>query len=117
VNSLAAGETRRHPYLVPGDPERPTLLDVLGDARPLVLRLQGRAELRFACLRSVSIVGARGDRLRPARRPGDGGSTSRRSWAVISDGSYTTKPATTSQARSGCGSGAGLVICLASPPT
>jgi DNA processing protein len=45
--------------LCPGDPEWPTQLDVLGDARPLVLWVQGRADLRFACLRSVSVVGAR----------------------------------------------------------
>ena len=43
----------------PGDPEWPTQLDVLGDARPLVLWLQGCSDLRFACLRSVSVVGAR----------------------------------------------------------
>ena len=43
----------------PGDAEWPTQLDVLGDARPLVLWLHGSADLRFACLRSVSVVGAR----------------------------------------------------------
>jgi len=45
--------------LCPGDPEWPTQLDVLGDIRPLVLWVQGSADLRFACLRSVSVVGAR----------------------------------------------------------
>ena len=45
--------------MCPGDPEWPTQLDVLGDARPLVLWVQGSADLRFACLRSVSVVGAR----------------------------------------------------------
>ena len=45
--------------LCPGDPKWPTQLDVLGDARPLVLWAQGSADLRFACLRSVSVVGAR----------------------------------------------------------
>lgn len=43
----------------PGEPEWPTQLDDLGDARPVVLWLQGTADLRFACLRSVSIVGSR----------------------------------------------------------
>jgi DNA processing protein len=37
----------------------PILADVLGDAHPLVLWLRGSADLRFACLRSVSIAGAR----------------------------------------------------------
>jgi DNA processing protein len=43
----------------PGDPEWPTQLDDLGDSAPVALWLQGRADLRFACLRSVSVVGAR----------------------------------------------------------
>lgn len=43
----------------PGDPEWPTQLDVLGDTRPLLLWVRGSADLRFACLRSVSVVGAR----------------------------------------------------------
>jgi DNA processing protein len=45
--------------VLPGDPEWPTQLDDLGDARPLLLWVQGSADLRYACLRSVSIVGAR----------------------------------------------------------
>lgn len=43
----------------PGEPEWPTQLDDLGDARPIVLWVRGTADLRFACLRSVSIVGSR----------------------------------------------------------
>jgi len=43
----------------PDEPEWPTQLDDLGDARPIVLWVRGRADLRFACLRSVSIVGSR----------------------------------------------------------
>ena len=56
---LAAWERAGIRVLCPGDPEWPTQLDVLGDAHPLVLWLRGSADLRFACLRSVSIVGAR----------------------------------------------------------
>ena len=44
--------------LCPGEPEWPTQLDDLGDARPVILWACGRADLRFACLRSVSVVGA-----------------------------------------------------------
>lgn len=43
----------------PDDPEWPGQLDVLGDARPWGLWVRGSADLRFACLRSVSIVGTR----------------------------------------------------------
>jgi DNA recombination-mediator protein A len=42
-----------------GDPEWPTQLDDLEDGRPLLLWVQGRADLRYACLSSVSLVGSR----------------------------------------------------------
>jgi DNA processing protein len=42
-----------------GEPEWPTQLDDLGAARPIVLWLRGTTDLRYACLRSVSVVGAR----------------------------------------------------------
>lgn len=75
--------------LCPGDPEWPTQLDVLGDTRPLVLWVQGSADLRFACLRSVSVVGARA-----ATGYGQHVATemaaalAERGWAVISGGAY-----------------------------
>jgi DNA processing protein len=43
----------------PADPEWPAGLDELGTARPYALWLRGHADLRLACLRSVSIVGSR----------------------------------------------------------
>jgi len=43
----------------PGDPEWPGQLDVLGDARPWGLWVRGSGDLRYACLRSVSVVGTR----------------------------------------------------------
>src|SRR5258708_2244249 len=58
-SGLAAWEGAGIRVLCRGDPEWPTQLDELSDARPLVLWLRGSADLRFACLRSVSIVGAR----------------------------------------------------------
>lgn len=45
--------------VIPGDPEFPSQLDDLGDARPLLLWVQGAADLRYACLRSASVVGSR----------------------------------------------------------
>ncbi|GAA4898703.1 DNA-processing protein DprA [Streptomyces coeruleoprunus] len=46
-------------FLVPGDPEWPTQLDDLRDARPVGLWLRGRPDLRRWALRSVAVVGAR----------------------------------------------------------
>jgi DNA processing protein len=43
----------------PGEAEWPTQLDDLGASRPVVLWLRGPADLRFSCLRSVSVVGSR----------------------------------------------------------
>jgi DNA processing protein len=56
---LAAWERSGFRLVCPGDAEWPTQLDDLGDARPIVLWLRGPADLRFACLRSVSVVGSR----------------------------------------------------------
>jgi len=59
ASRLAAWERSGYRLVGPGDAEWPTQLDDLGDARPVVLWLRGRADLRFACLRSVSVVGSR----------------------------------------------------------
>jgi len=45
--------------VIPGDSEWPSQLDVLGQARPWGLWVRGHADLRYACLRSVSVVGTR----------------------------------------------------------
>ncbi|HEX6469354.1 MAG TPA: DNA-processing protein DprA [Streptosporangiaceae bacterium] len=45
--------------ICPGDVEWPTQLDDLGDGRPYALWLRGPGDLRFGCLRSVALVGAR----------------------------------------------------------
>jgi DNA processing protein len=75
--------------LCPGEPEWPTQLDDLGDARPVILWACGRADLRFACLRSVSVVGARA-----ATGYGEHVATemaaalAERGWTVVSGGAY-----------------------------
>ncbi len=56
---LAAWQQSGLRLVMPGDTDWPTQLDDLGDARPLLLWVRGTADLRFACLNSVSIVGAR----------------------------------------------------------
>jgi DNA processing protein len=92
AEKLAAWQRGGLRLVCPGDPEWPTQLDVLGDARPLVLWAQGSADLRFACLRSVSVVGARA-----ATGYGQhvaiemAAALAERGWCVISGGAYGTK--------------------------
>jgi DNA processing protein len=59
ASRLAEWEREGLRIVCPGDPEWPTQLDALGDARPLLVWVRGSMDLRFACLRSVSVVGAR----------------------------------------------------------
>jgi DNA processing protein len=56
---LAAWESSGIRLVCPGEPEWPTQLGALGDAGPVVLWLRGTSDLRYACLRSVSLVAAR----------------------------------------------------------
>jgi DNA processing protein len=55
---LSAWERGGLRLVCPGEPEWPTQLDDL-DSSPAVLWLRGTTDLRYACLRSVSLVGAR----------------------------------------------------------
>jgi len=59
VARLAAWQQCGLRVIIPGDAEWPSQLDDLGNARPVVLWARGTADLRFACLNSVSIVGSR----------------------------------------------------------
>ena len=73
--------------LCPGDPGWPGQLDVLGDARPYALWVRGAADLRFACLRSVSVVGTRaatpyGEHVAATLAAG----LAERGWTVVSGG-------------------------------
>ena len=56
---LAAWQRQGIRLVCPGDPEWPTQLSVLGDRAPYALWLRGSADLRYACLHSVSMVGSR----------------------------------------------------------
>ena len=56
---LAAWRQQGIRLLCPGDPEWPGQLAVLGDAQPWALWVRGNADVRYACLRSVSVVGSR----------------------------------------------------------
>jgi len=75
--------------LCPGDPGWPSQLAVLGDACPWALWVRGDADLRFACLRSVSIVGTRAATAYGIHVCTElAAALAERSWAVISGGAF-----------------------------
>lgn len=92
ANPAADLETGRRSgarLIIPGSPEWPTQLDQLGRSRPLALWAYGNADLRFSCLTSVAVVGARaatpyGSHI--AAQLGVG--LSEEGWTVVSGGAY-----------------------------
>jgi DNA processing protein len=73
----------------PGDPGWPAELDALGDARPVLLWVKGDADLRCACVRSVSVVGARAATAYGSHVCGEMTATlAERGWTIISGGAY-----------------------------
>jgi DNA processing protein len=73
----------------PGDAEWPGALDRLGPARPYALWLRGNADLRFACSRSVSVVGSRAATSYGGHVAGElSADLAERGWAVVSGGAY-----------------------------
>lgn len=76
-------------FISPGDQEWPGQLDLLGPARPWGLWLRGNADLRFACLRSVSIVGTRAATAYGQHVCGEmAAALAERDWVVVSGGAY-----------------------------
>ena len=75
--------------LCPGDPGWPGQLAVLGDACPWALWVRGTADLRFACLRSVSIVGTRAATAYGRHVCAElAAALAERGWAVVSGGAF-----------------------------
>ncbi len=75
--------------LCPGDPGWPGQLAVLGDACPWALWVRGSADLRFACLRSVSIVGTRAATGYGSHVCAElAAALAERGWAVVSGGAF-----------------------------
>jgi DNA processing protein len=75
--------------ICPGDPEWPTRLDELGQAQPYALWLRGHADLRFGCLRSVSMVGSRAATGYGAHVAGEiAADLAERGWTIASGGAY-----------------------------
>jgi DNA processing protein len=73
----------------PDDPEWPASLDELGPARPYALWLRGQADLRQACLRSVSMVGSRAATGYGAHVAGEiAADLGERGWGIVSGGAY-----------------------------
>ncbi|MBW8486029.1 DNA-processing protein DprA [Actinomadura parmotrematis] len=71
----------------PGEPEWPTTLDDLADERPYALWLRGPENLRYNCLRSVALVGARAASPYGLRVASDlGAELADRGWCVVSGG-------------------------------
>ncbi|HUK71273.1 MAG TPA: DNA-processing protein DprA, partial [Streptosporangiaceae bacterium] len=107
--ALRAAERAGIRLVCPGEPEWPTQLDVLGDARPYALWLRGSADLRHSCLRSVSVVGARaatayGSHVSAELAAGLAG----RGWAVVSGGAYGID----GSAHRGALAAEGITICV-----
>ncbi|MFI6919344.1 DNA-processing protein DprA [Nonomuraea spiralis] len=86
---LEAGAQAGARLIIPGDAEWPTQLDDLGPSRPLGLWLHGTADLRFACLKSVAVVGARAATQYGLHiAAGFGIGLSEAGWSVVSGGAY-----------------------------
>jgi DNA processing protein len=86
---LAAWRAAGMRALCPGDTEWPTQLDELGDARPLLLWVRGSANLRYACLQSVSVVGARAATGYGSHVATEmAAALAERDWAVVSGGAF-----------------------------
>lgn len=87
--SLDAWESDGIRLACPGEPEWPTQLDDLGDRQPVALWIRGKADLRFACLRSVAVVGSRAATAYGALVASElGADLADRAMAVISGGAY-----------------------------
>jgi DNA processing protein len=73
----------------PGDAGWPDALDQLGRARPYALWVRGHTDLRFACSRSVSVVGSRAATSYGGHVAGElAADLGERGWAVVSGGAY-----------------------------
>ncbi len=73
----------------PGETEWPAALDQLGLVRPYALWIRGNAELRFACSRSVAMVGSRAATGYGGHVAGEiAADLGERGWAIVSGGAF-----------------------------
>ncbi|MGK5642900.1 DNA-processing protein DprA [Streptomyces sp. URMC 126] len=99
-------------FVCPGDPEWPTQLDDLGDARPVGLWVRGPADLRLWALRSVAVVGARacsdyGSHVAALL----GAGLAERGWVVVSGAAYGVDGAAHRGALAAGGATAAVLAC------
>ncbi|MFC4013047.1 DNA-processing protein DprA [Nonomuraea purpurea] len=86
---LEEGEKAGARLVIPGSPEWPTQLDQLGASRPLGLWLHGKADLRFSCLKSAAVVGARSATPYGTHIAAEFGvGLGEAGWTVVSGGAY-----------------------------
>jgi DNA processing protein len=86
---IVAGEQAGARLVIPGSPEWPTQLDQLGAGAPLGLWLHGSADLRYSCLRSVAVVGARAATAYGKHVAAEFGmGLGEAGWTVVSGGAY-----------------------------
>ncbi|MGH3153441.1 MAG: DNA-processing protein DprA, partial [Streptosporangiaceae bacterium] len=86
---LAAARHDGIRLVCPTDPQWPGRVDELGAARPYALWLRGHADLRQACLRSVSMVGSRAATGYGAHVAGEiAADLGEQGWTIISGGAY-----------------------------
>jgi DNA processing protein len=79
----------RFRLVFPGCAEWPGGLDGLGDAAPIALWVTGVADLRFSCLRSVAVVGARAATAYGSCVAAElAASVAARGWTVVSGGAF-----------------------------
>ncbi|WP_283134226.1 DNA-processing protein DprA [Rhizohabitans arisaemae] len=98
--------------IVPGDPEWPSQVDDLGDRRPLALWARGETDLRFSCLKSVSVVGSRSATPYGVHVAGEiAADLSRGGWGVISGGAYGIDGAAHRGALTGETPSVGVLAC------
>lgn len=87
--TLDAWRDRGFRLVIPGDTEWPGQLDVLGDARPVALWVSGNADLRYACLRSVAVVGTRAATAYGLHVCGElSVALAEHDWTIVSGGAY-----------------------------
>ncbi|WP_346151443.1 DNA-processing protein DprA [Nonomuraea recticatena] len=86
---LEAGHQAGARLVIPGTAEWPTQLDALGHSRPLGLWVHGSADLRYSCLRSVAMVGARSATAYGVHVAAEFGiGLSEANWTIVSGGAY-----------------------------
>jgi DNA processing protein len=109
AGQLAAWERAGLRLICPGEAEWPTQLDDLGAARPVVLWARGTADLRYACLRSVSVVGSRAATAYGSHVGTElAAAVAERGWSVVSGGAFGID----SCAHRGALAGGGLTVAV-----